>query len=91
MSHKKLTLCLWQRLFLYFSTRTQNNAFSRLQYREKAEGVVLAYRVLGKLFCCQHKKPLPLELLSHFYRVVQNVCAHFVLNHCKHISYLEIF
>jgi hypothetical protein len=39
---------------------------------DKIQGIVIAYRVLCRLFCCQHKKPPPLELLTHFYRVLQN-------------------
>jgi len=40
---------------------------------DKLHGHVIAYRVLAKLFCCQHAQPLSIDLLAHFYRIVINV------------------
>jgi hypothetical protein len=42
---------------------------------DKQQGLVIAYRVLAKLFCRQHAQPLSIDLLAHFYRVIFNVSA----------------
>jgi hypothetical protein len=46
--------------------------YSNVERQGFYQGVIYSLRTLCKLFCRQHKQPLSIDLLSHFYRVLEN-------------------